>query len=112
MSEKEKDKDGVCRFCGSRVRYSKITKRVYEVGDGRILHVENCPKRARHYHEKAMDAAEEERVARIAEYNRSGTETDEGRRMAEALELLEQGDDEWPGCFFCSDPQCHNECLD
>ena len=27
-------------------------------------------------------------------------------------ELIDDEDESWNGCFFCSDPDCHNECLD
>ena len=83
-----KRKEVTCKFCGKTTIYDSITKRIYEL-DGVTFHVKNCPNRAKHFHEKALDDKETERQKRFNEYNRRGTESADGRRFIEGLELLE-----------------------
>ena len=81
----------VCRFCGKTCDFDNSNHRVYEEGTS-DLHVRNCPKRATHYKEKALDSAENERQDRFGEYNRKGTENSIGRRFVEGMELLSDED--------------------
>ena len=76
MATPAKLKETVCRFCGTTCLWNKATRRLYDT-DGEF-HVTRCPKRARHFHEKALDTTEELRQRRFAEYNRRGTETTVG----------------------------------
>ena len=75
-----KEKESVCKFCGVTCTYNTATKRMYDLDGG--LHVRKCPKRARHFHEKALGEAEERRQNQHGEYNRMGTESDYGDRLA------------------------------
>lgn len=84
-----KRKEVTCKFCGKTTIYDSITKRIYEL-DGVTFHVKNCPNRAKHFHEKALDDKETERQNRFGEYNRRGTESSEGIRLADGLELQEE----------------------
>lgn len=77
----------ICKFCGQEVIYNNIRRRVLDP-DG-VEHVARCEIRAIHYHELAMDAAEEKRQQMHAEYNRAGTEDEEGEFLSEAMELQE-----------------------
>ncbi len=86
-------KESTCKFCG-RTMYQWVRSGRWYEADGKTFHVKNCPKRAKHFHEKAMDTKEGDRQDRFDEYNRRGTESSEGRRFAEGWEMLNDEDDE------------------
>lgn len=46
-----------CKFCHVAVWWHYNERRWYDVG-GKTLHVENCPRRAKHYREVAAEAAD------------------------------------------------------
>jgi len=52
-----------CKFCHCAVWLDKITSRWYDVG-GKTLHVENCRLSREHYHNVALDTAEQRRKAK------------------------------------------------
>ena len=63
---KKSNKDGqskTCKFCRQHVWWHIFNRRWYDVG-GESLHVDNCPRRKKHYHDEAMDAAESRRQQR------------------------------------------------
>jgi hypothetical protein len=60
------NKDGTpkrCKFCHEEVWWHGVSARWYNT-DGETLHVETCPRRAKHYHDRAMDGAESRRQRR------------------------------------------------
>lgn len=60
---KTHNKDGsekTCKFCHKPVWWNQIESRWYDPG-GETLHVESCELRKQHFHDKAMDAAEQRR---------------------------------------------------
>ena len=83
------EEESVCRFCGQVCVYNKYTHKFYNSSGGEN-HGESCPDLKNYYHEKALDDQEEKRQQRFANYNRQGTESDEGRRLVEGMELQEE----------------------
>ena len=63
---KTRNKDGTrkeCKFCHQHVWWEKAEGRWYDP-DGITLHVETCELRREHFHNQAMDAAEQRRQTR------------------------------------------------
>lgn len=52
-----------CKFCHKPVWFETDKRRWYNVG-GETLHVENCPRRATHYRNRALAGAEVRRRKR------------------------------------------------
>ena len=60
---RKSNKDGqpkTCKFCRQHVWWHVVERRWYDVG-GETLHVDNCERRKKHYHNEAMNAAESQR---------------------------------------------------
>ena len=49
-----------CKFCRKPVWWHKDENRWYDPG-GEKYHVDSCPRRKKHFHDRAMDAAETRR---------------------------------------------------
>jgi hypothetical protein len=52
-----------CKFCHCEVWWDKIESRWYDVG-GETLHVQSCGLSREHYHNVALDKAEQHRKAK------------------------------------------------
>lgn len=61
--KKVNERDGkpkTCKFCHAKVWWHVVESRWYDVG-GATLHVENCERRRKYYHDEAINSAETRR---------------------------------------------------